>query len=118
MRGRYRACKLEQRDVRGRAMRKHGLRVELRMGGDLRHVTQLRGALRVILDDLVGRAVLHAVGGGEHDGRRDHGAAAEVAARAYDGDDISPDPISLRSAAANDCARRRRDQREDCQENC
>ena len=96
------ACEPQQRDVGRRAMRQHGLQIELRMGCDLRDVAQLRRPLRIIFDDLVGRAALHAMRRGQRDVRRDHRARAEIAARADDGHDIAADAVRARRAAADD----------------
>ena len=83
-------------------MRRHRLHIELRVYRDIFHVVQLRLPVRASLDDLVGRTRLYAMRRGQHQAGRDQGAAAEIAARADDGDDGAADAVGRRRAAAAD----------------
>ena len=47
---------LQQRDIRRRTVRLHGLHIEAGMNGDALHVLQRRLPVRAIFDDLVVRA--------------------------------------------------------------
>src|SRR4029078_3155147 len=58
--------------------------MEVRMPRDVANIEQLRLPRRVELDQLVARAALHAMRGGENEIARDRGAGAERAVRAGD----------------------------------
>jgi hypothetical protein len=62
----------------------------------------LRLPVHAILDDLVGRAGLHAMRHRQHQCWRNQRAGAEIAARADDGDDRAADAIGRWRAAADD----------------
>ena len=63
-------------------MRQHGLEIELRVGGDRRHVLEHGLAVRAGLHELVAVTLMDAVRGGEHEIADNHRAGAEIAAGA------------------------------------
>jgi hypothetical protein len=96
---------LQQRDIRRRTVRLHGLDVKAGMKGYGFDVLQRRLPVRTIFNDLVIRAGRHAMRRGQHQFRRDQRAGAKIAARTDDGNDRAGDAFRRRRTAANDGVR-------------
>jgi len=91
----------EQCDIGARAVTIEGFDLKLRMHGNARDVDQARRA-RLIINDLVGAAAMHAMRGGEHQALRQGRARTDRAVRADDHDDRAANALRMRRRAADD----------------